>query len=540
MADDLGWNDVSFHGSNQIPTPNIDSIAMYGVTMNRHYVPPMCTPSRSSLLTGKYPPNIGMGHFVIASDEPWGLPLDEKVLPQYMKEGGYSTNLVGKWHLGFFQKSYIPTERHFDHFYGYLGPYIDYWDHSLVMLNKPTYGRGYDMRENDRVTNTTNGTYATDVFTAKAVELIKKHNQNKPLFLMINHLAPHTANEDDPMQAPADEIAKFSYIKDPKIQKLAAMMSILDRGVGKVVTALKDTGMLEDTIILFYADNGAPSIGQHSNGGSNGPLRGQKDSPWEGASRGVAAIWSTALSQRQRVSNEYYHVSDWLPTFAGLAGVRVSKFKNRIDGNDIWASLAYNLPTPRYDILHTLDDLYGVQSYTRGNFKYVNGTRLDGLYDGWLSRNISKNEAPINYNFADAVQKSEAGIAFSRYALKPPRIYDSPQFTNTNQQIDKNGSLLTQNYINYLRNKATIACDKPDPTKIKPCNPLVSACLFNIINDPCEFNNIADSSKIRVDFMANIVQQYRDQSVPARNRPGDPLANPSLHNNTWTWWEESI
>lgn len=121
------------HGSNQIPTPNIDAIGALGVQLNRMYVAPMCSPSRSAFMTGKYESNLGMNHFVIRSDQPYGLGLDELTLPEVLRQGGYQTNLVGKWHLGFFKESYTPLERGFDSFFGYLGPYIDYFNHSLTL-----------------------------------------------------------------------------------------------------------------------------------------------------------------------------------------------------------------------------------------------------------------------------------------------------------------------------------------------------------------------------------------------------------------------
>lgn len=210
-----GWNDISLHGSDQIPTPNIDALGIYGVILKRHYVAPMCTPSRSALMTGKYPIHTGLQHFVIPSDCPYGLPLEEKTLPQYLKEGGYSTNLIGKWHLGMYKKNYNPIKRGFDEFFGYLGPYIDYWDHSLIMLNK-NYTRGYDIRKNEIPFYDSKGIYATELFTKVAVEKIINHNKKQPLFMLLSHLAPHTANEDVPMQAPEETIKKFSYIKNPK------------------------------------------------------------------------------------------------------------------------------------------------------------------------------------------------------------------------------------------------------------------------------------------------------------------------------------
>lgn len=130
------------------------------------------------------------------------------------------------------------------------------------------------MRKNLTVNWDTNGIYATDLFTDEAVHQIHTHNKTKPLFLYLAHLAPHTGNDNDPMQAPQEEINKFKYIKSEKRRTYAAMVSKLDESVGRVVKALDDSKMLDNTIILFFADNGAPVIGQHSNNGSNYPFRG--------------------------------------------------------------------------------------------------------------------------------------------------------------------------------------------------------------------------------------------------------------------------
>lgn len=200
--------------------------------------PPLCTPSRSALMTGKYPHHLGMQHFVIPSDEPWGLPPSEKIMPQYFKDAGYVTRMIGKWHLGklqkkflfpynfprsfigFHQEQYIPNNRGYDSFFGYLGPYIDYWDYTLKMFDK-NFSRGYDLRENFNTIRNITPKYATELFTEEAVKVIKTHDNKKPLFLVVNHLAPHAGNEDFPMQAKQEDIDRFSYIADIKRRTLA-------------------------------------------------------------------------------------------------------------------------------------------------------------------------------------------------------------------------------------------------------------------------------------------------------------------------------
>lgn len=234
-----------------------------------------------------------MNHWVIPSDEPWGLPLKEKVISEYFKEAGYRTALIGKWHLGFHQKAFTPTLRGFDSHFGYLGPYIGYYDYSLMMHDR-NYSRGYDMRRNLSVNYIEEPRpYVTELFTNEAVSFIGQHDTDRPLFLLVNHLAPHAGNEkpDNPLEAPEDEKAKFDYIKDPNRRtlagkvdlniskiicdiQLAAMISVMDQGIGKIVTAINDKGMMNNTVIMFFSDNGGPTRGQHSTDASNYPLRG--------------------------------------------------------------------------------------------------------------------------------------------------------------------------------------------------------------------------------------------------------------------------
>lgn len=201
---------------------------MHGLVLNRFYAPPMCTPSRASAFTGKYPSHVGMQHFVIDSDEPWGMDPNDKIMPEFFQETGYNTHLVGKWHLGFFRKEYTPNERGFDSFFGYLGPYIGYFNHMLQKFERKNYSEGYDMRRNYSVSYETNGTYATELFTNIAVQTINEHEptHGRPLFLMLNHLAPHAANADKPLEAPEAKLHRFKYILDEERRYMAGMNDI--------------------------------------------------------------------------------------------------------------------------------------------------------------------------------------------------------------------------------------------------------------------------------------------------------------------------
>lgn len=144
-------------------------------------------------------------------------------MPEYFKDAGYSTHLIGKWHLGFHQKKYTPTYRGYDSFFGYLGPYIDYWDYTLKMFDRD-FERGRDIRRNLTNADDIHGIYATELFTNHAVNIIANHDRNVPLYLQLNHLAPHAANEDFPLQAPDEDIENFSYISSKKRRTLAGFV----------------------------------------------------------------------------------------------------------------------------------------------------------------------------------------------------------------------------------------------------------------------------------------------------------------------------
>ncbi|MGI9262580.1 MAG: sulfatase-like hydrolase/transferase, partial [Woeseiaceae bacterium] len=220
IADDMGWGDVGYHGS-EIRTPSIDRLAAEGVALERFYAHPACSPTRGALMTGRSPLQTG----VLIPFEPWfssGLPLKEKLLPEYLKDVGYQTFAVGKWHLGPNRLAYHPTSRGFDHFYGHLGGFINYVQH--------TYWRGVDWQRNGK-TVVEDG-YSTNLIADEAISLIKSRDKDEPLFLYVAFNAPHS-----PLQAPLSAVAEYADISDLNRRTYAAMVSEMDRGIGRVLSA---------------------------------------------------------------------------------------------------------------------------------------------------------------------------------------------------------------------------------------------------------------------------------------------------------------
>ncbi|XP_076646659.1 arylsulfatase B [Halictus rubicundus] len=539
LADDMGWNDVSFHGSDQIPTPNIDALAYNGIILNSHYVPALCTPSRAALMTGKNPVHLGMQHSVIFPAEPRGLPLNEKLLPQYLREVGYKTHAVGKWHLGFYRKTYTPTFRGFDTHFGYWNGLQDYFTH-ITQEPSEQFGdfRGFDMRRNLSVAWDTAGQYATDLFTNEAVRLVKEHDANQPMFLYLAHLAPHKGNQNQLLRAPDEEIAKFAYIADPERRIQAAVVSRLDQSVGEVMDALRTRGMLENSIVLFMSDNGAPTEGLLSNQGSNYPLRGMKDSPWEGGTRGVAAIWSPLIKASRRVSNQMMFMSDWLPTLLSAAGVNMKHF-DHIDGFNLWPALVSNRQSPRSEIVINLNDIDNYTAIRRGDFKYVIGQTQTG--GSWLGATGDSSEGVPPVYSPDKILHSKTGVAISGIITARQAIELGERRKRNADDATLKGNfrekILTADEILELRRRAQVTCNVRDEDKIA-CEPLRAPCLFNIAKDPCEMLNLADRRPLIAVILEKIIMKHRLMVVPPSNLDGDPRANPALWNDTWTSWDE--
>ncbi|XP_063230212.1 arylsulfatase B-like [Bacillus rossius redtenbacheri] len=517
VADDLGWNDVSFHGADQIPTPNMDALAFNGVILNSHYAQPSCTPSRAALMTGRYPIRLGMQGLPLLAAEPRGLP-EGQILPGYLQELGYSTHAVGKWHLGFYKKSLTPTQRGFHSHFGYWAGFVSYYDYILQDTYPDGPYSGFDLRRNYSLAWDRVGRYATDVFTEEAEAVIGAHDPSTPLFLYLAHLAVHAGNRGKFLEAPQEAVDAFRHIADPNRRTYAAMVSKLDESVGRVVAALQSRRMLEDSIIVLLSDNGAPTIGTYPTWGSNFPLRGLKETLWEGGVRVPALVWSPLLYQTPRVSSQLMHISDWLPTLLAAAGGPPPPAD--IDGVNQWDALVYNLPSRRNSVLVNIDERERTAAFRFGNYKMVVGSARNGEYDGYFGAS-GRDSASPPYN-ASAVVQSSAGQAIDELFKTLYRAAASPS------------------EISFLRSAASLQC-RPSGAGV-PCRPAQTreSCLYDVELDPCETNNLAPEQPATVRALRHFMIQHRKHLVPQANLPPDSsAADPAKFGNVWTSWGDA-
>jgi arylsulfatase A-like enzyme len=262
VGDDMGYADVGFHGCKDIPTPHLDALAASGARFTNGYVTgPYCSPTRAGLLTGRQQTRFGHEYNPAGAN---GLPLTESTLPDHLKEGGYVTGMVGKWHLGSLPTQ-VPQQRGFTDFYGFLGGAHSYFNAGGIL-------RGTEqVKELD---------YTTDAFGREASAYIER-NKGKPWFLYLAFNAVHT-----PMNATSERLAKFASIENKTRRTYAAMMSAMDDNVGRVIKTLKDSGQYDNTLVTFISDNGGPTMnGVTVNGSLNAPLRGSKRTTLEGGIR---------------------------------------------------------------------------------------------------------------------------------------------------------------------------------------------------------------------------------------------------------------
>jgi len=346
VADDLGWKDVGFHGSD-IKTPNIDRLAETGARLEQFYTQPMCTPTRAAFLTGRYPFRYGLQTAVILSAHTYGVPTDEWLLPQALKEAGYQTAIIGKWHLGHADQKYWPRQRGFDYQYGPLIGELDYFTHEQ-------HGVVDWYRDNKKVVEKG---YTTTLLGNDAVKLIQNHNPETPLFLYLTFNAPHT-----PYQAPEEYLNRYKNIEDPSRRAYAGSITAMDDQIGAVIGALEKKNMRDNTLIVFHSDNGGTRNAMFAGEADvtkiklpcdNGSYRDGKGSLYEGGTR-VPALANWPGHVKAGTIDGMLHIVDMYPTLVGLAGGSTSKSKP-LDGSDVWPTISEGKPSPRTEVIYNIE-----------------------------------------------------------------------------------------------------------------------------------------------------------------------------------------
>ena len=413
VADDLGFNDLGYKNGNKTITPHIDALVSGGVRLSNYYTFKLCSPTRASIQTGRYPWGVG---FYDMDDSRFGdsfhcVNPDTKMLPALLQQQGYETHAIGKWDVGYIKRHCLPTSRGYDSFLGYYTACTsDYWYHGAPGGNL-SYSKcgGVDFSDlrGDTVAGAAmqgpgslNGTYDQVVFTNRAVALIENRTEDSPPFFI--YLAYHNVHDTcqggpKPLKlnAPADTVARYPTTKLDTWKVQAAMTTELDYGIGNLTAALQRTNAWDNTVMILVSDNGGPL--SHSN---NFPLRGGKGSLWEGGVRVEAWVHSPLLPEERRgtVWPGLAHSSDWYVTIVegivGASGAAASTGPRAPDGRNLWPALmGANLTSPRTEIIHRVQNRYfnttlGDKAGTAarfGDLKVMTGVSCDGsmVWQAW-------------------------------------------------------------------------------------------------------------------------------------------------------------
>ena len=357
VADDLGWADVGFHGNQIIETPSLDRIAAEGTQLNRFYTTPICSPTRAALMTGRDPIRLGVAYSTIM---PWhnnGIHPEETFLPELFAGAGYQTAMVGKWHLGHAQQTYHPNSRGFEHFYGHLHTEVGFFPPFASLGGKDFQRNGVSIDDQG---------YESYLLADEVSRYIRDRDAEKPFFIYMPFIAPHT-----PLDAPEDLKAKYADMEDDRGKSrskmadntrfmakvtrresarpmYAAVVDGMDQSIGRVLDTLDAEGLTDNTIVLFFSDNGGAvyAIG----GADNAPLRGGKGDTFEGGIRVVATMrWPEKIEPGGKVES-IMSVMDVFPTLLAAAGIEPAT-RHRLDGRNLLPAIVDGETIKRDELL---------------------------------------------------------------------------------------------------------------------------------------------------------------------------------------------
>lgn len=390
ITDDQGYPDLGCIGSKPVLTPTLDRLAAEGVRGTSFYVTwPACTPSRGSVLTGRYPQRNGLydmvrndmtnyGHrytpeeYAVSPEMTLGLDPREQTIGDVLRRAGYRTGVVGKWDMGQARR-FLPLQRGFDFFYGIGNNGIDYYTHERYGV--PSMFRGNERTEADK------GAYATDLFKREALRFIGE-SKDRPWFLYLAFNAPHGASSfgSDPtdkktregVQAPEKYVAMYrGKVKDDRLAKYYAAVTCMDEAIGEIIARVKQSGAGENTFLMFLSDNGG------SGNGGNAPLKAGKGAMWEGGLRVPFIAWWPGRIPAGKVSDEFLTSLELFPTLTTAAGAKPTPGV-KLDGFDLLPVLRGEKKSPRAEMFwqRRSDKVARV-----GQWKWVESAKGGGLFD---------------------------------------------------------------------------------------------------------------------------------------------------------------
>jgi arylsulfatase A-like enzyme len=397
ISDDQGWPDLGCIGSKPLITPNLDRLAAEGVRGTNFYATwPACTPSRGSVLTGRYPQRNGLydmvrndmvnyGHrfgaeeYAVSPEMTLGLDPKEITSGDVLTKAGYRCGVVGKWDMGQ-AKRYLPLQRGFQFFYGHGNNGIDYYTHERYGV--PSLFRGNARTAEDR------GKYVTDVFGREALYFVNEAG-DKPFFLHLAFNAPHGASSfGEPaadgkktgagVQAPEKYVAMYRGKVDKKIERYCGAVTCMDDAIGELMKNLRETGKDKSTLIMFMSDNGG------SGNGGNAPLKGSKGTMWEGGLRVPFIAWWPGHLPAGKVTDEFLTALEILPTFLAVSGAKAPEGV-KLDGFDMLPVLRGEKKSPREAMFW---QRRGDKAARVGNWKWLDSAKGQGLYD--LSKDLGE------------------------------------------------------------------------------------------------------------------------------------------------------
>jgi len=503
FCDNVGWANVGFHRppdlpENEIHSPNIDELAYTGLILDRHYTYKFCSPSRSSVMTGRLPIHVNIYNDDITKPG-GGVDPGFTMIAARLQEVGYITHMIGKWHLGMANKAHLPMNRGFNTSLHYFDSGNNYYDQTAQVTGCYYYYDYYsaeawpvrtDLWDTDKPARHLNGTnYEELLFAERALDIIDNHPLPAPLFLYYaihSSCTGQTPEVDEQLQPLPRMYEKFSHIDDPDRRANAAMIALMDEAVGNITQHLKVRGMWENTLVLWSSDNGGAV---HLAGGANSyPLRGGYLNNWEGGIR-VAALLNGGFlpnNRRGKVLEGFIHEADWYATFCHLAGInphdKAAKKASLppIDSLNMWDLISgSNKTSPRYEFSITpvgedivREDCGGDAAYMMGGYKLIVGFVLQ---DGWTGQVHPNLSAPWD-------------------------SYHSVQYC-TRQEINKLG------------------------------------CLFDVMKDPSERNDLALEMPQKVnEIYAAMMKAQETWFNPDRGTPDPKACRKSRRTGFWQPW----